>query len=165
MDSKWKQCVEDLRGQWRMLWRTRIDDKLRAEGVARHEYPDLFVDRGTVIVATKDYKPLSFHEILRRHLPFNVADAVNPSPFIGGYRKFVKEESTPHAKVPELVFEKKGLILHIQRLLAHHFNPSLGHYPVENNSHGLKERKWYAEATRQYASLFVPRERAWMQWS
>ena len=86
-----KILVEGLREQWRILWRTRIDDKVRAEGIARHEYPKLFVERGTVIIATRDYKPLSFHEILEQHLPSNMADAVNPSPSIGGCGKFVRE--------------------------------------------------------------------------
>ena len=56
--------VDDVRAEWRLLWRNRIDDKVRAEGIANRDYSLLFVDRGTVIVATKDFKPLNFKEIL-----------------------------------------------------------------------------------------------------
>jgi len=82
--------VEGLREQWRVLWRTRFDDKIRAEGVARKAYPDLFVDRGLVIIATRDFKPLSFQEILERYFPSQVADIVGGGPR-GGVRKFIRE--------------------------------------------------------------------------
>ncbi|MDH5462463.1 MAG: hypothetical protein OEX09_09630, partial [Candidatus Bathyarchaeota archaeon] len=57
---EWREFVQELKQRWRILWRHRIDDKVRAEGIASKDYDLLFVDRGTVIVATKDYKPPKF---------------------------------------------------------------------------------------------------------
>jgi len=83
--------VEDLRWQWKTLWRERIDDRVRAEGIASRVFPDLFVERGTIIIATRDYKPLNFREILEAHLQPDVVEIVNPSPSRGGVRKFIRE--------------------------------------------------------------------------
>ena len=82
--------VEDVKIEWRLLWRDRIDDKVRAEGIANRDYLLLFVDQGTVIVATKDFKPLNFKEILCLHglqkgEPFGSAP-----PSVGGYGKFAR---------------------------------------------------------------------------
>lgn len=82
---------KELREQWRLLWRDRFDDRVKAEGVASNEYPNLFVEKGTVIIASRDYRPLSFHEILEMHLSFPVADIVDPSPSRGGVGKFIRE--------------------------------------------------------------------------
>lgn len=83
--------MEDLRWQWKSLWRTRIDDKVKAEGIASQDYSKLFVEKGTVIIATRDYKPLSFHEILETHLPSHMVEIVTPSPSLGGVRKFIRQ--------------------------------------------------------------------------
>ena len=77
--------VEDIKYEWRLLWQNRIDDKVRAEGIANRDYSLLFVDRGTVIVATKDFKPLNFKEILSLHGVQN-----SPPPSVGGYGKFAR---------------------------------------------------------------------------
>jgi hypothetical protein len=77
--------VEDIKDEWRLLWQNRIDDKVRAEGIANIDYSLLFVERGTVIVATKDFKPLSFKEILSLHRVQN-----SPPPSVGGYGKFAR---------------------------------------------------------------------------
>ena len=87
----YKALVGDLRWQWKTLWRERIDDRVRAEGIASRGFPDLFVDRGTVIIATRDYKPLSFREILEAHLQPDMAEVVDPNPSRGGIRKFIKK--------------------------------------------------------------------------
>ena len=85
VDSKAeKERVEELKREWTRLWRERIDDKVKAEGIAEQDYSDLFVDRGTVIVATRDFKALDFREILRLH---RVADV---DPAVGGWGKFVR---------------------------------------------------------------------------
>jgi len=86
-----KEFVEGLRSEWRRLWRTRIDDRVRAEGVASRDYPLLFTERGTIIVATRDYKPLSFQEILEEHLLPSDAETVNTSPTTGGIGRFIRE--------------------------------------------------------------------------
>jgi hypothetical protein len=80
--------VEDVRVEWRLLWRDRIDDRVRAEGIANRDYSLLFVERGRVIVATRDFKPLNFKEILRLHRVENVERFVSPPPSVGGWGKF-----------------------------------------------------------------------------
>ena len=90
--SEWKEFVGELKKQWSTLWRDRIDDKVRAEGIANQDYSLLFVDRGLVVVATRDYKPLDFFEILERHKPADVGDGVVPSsPYVGGWGRFVRD--------------------------------------------------------------------------
>lgn len=85
-----EEIVEELKERWRRLWRERIDDKVRAEGIASTDYSELYVEKGTVIFATRDFKPLSFREILELN---NVVDAdrfVPPSPHVGGWGKFIR---------------------------------------------------------------------------
>ena len=102
--AEWKEFVDELKAQWKMLWCERIDDKVRAEGIANRDYSKLFVERGLVIVATKGYKPLDFVEILQQHLPFEVSDRViPPHPFVGGWRKFVRDFVSK-----EKAFTKRG---------------------------------------------------------
>lgn len=88
--EEWKSFVDELKREWRVLWRDRIDDKVRAEGIANRDYSLLFVERGTVVVATRDYKPLDFVEILGQHKPPDVENAVPPSPSVGGWGKFIR---------------------------------------------------------------------------
>jgi len=117
--SEWKLFVEELRKQWKSLWWTRIDDEERAEGIASEEFPKLFTEKGTIIVATKDYKAPSFHEILTRHMPESIADQINPGPYFGGLGKFIREmilgsrrvgrrELPPKPKRPENGQRKHG---------------------------------------------------------
>ncbi len=85
-----KEIVEELKVQWRRLWQNRVDDKVRAEGIATADYCDLFVEKGTIIHATKDYKALSFKEILQQHQIANVDRFISPDPQVGGWTKFIK---------------------------------------------------------------------------
>lgn len=89
----WKSFVEKLRQQWRLLWRERIDDKVRAEGIADRDFELLFVDRGTVIVATRCFKQLDFMEILEEYkAPYDMKVKQEvPMPQVGGWRKFGRE--------------------------------------------------------------------------
>jgi len=89
----WKRLVDDVKMQWGLLWRDRIDDRVRAEGIANQGYSLLFVDRGDVIIATKDFKPLSLREILQQHIPSEVEAErlIPPSPSAGGWGKFIRE--------------------------------------------------------------------------
>ncbi|MCW4048018.1 MAG: hypothetical protein NWE99_10760 [Candidatus Bathyarchaeota archaeon] len=89
-----KEMVEALKIQWKKLWQERIDDKVRAEGMATDDYCDLFVDRGTVIHATRDFKALSFSEILEQHQILNADRYIPPSPQVGGWNKFIKTNIT-----------------------------------------------------------------------
>jgi hypothetical protein len=89
-----KEQIEELRLQWKRLWQERIDDKLRAEGMAMADYCDLFVEKGTVIHATRDFKTLSFKEILEQHEIINAERYIPPNPQTGGWNKFIKTNIT-----------------------------------------------------------------------
>ncbi len=88
--AEWKTFVDELRTTWKTLWQERIDDKVRAEGIARRDYSSLFVNRGIVIIATRDFQPLDFIEILERHKPSEIPNAIPPSPVAGGWGKFIR---------------------------------------------------------------------------
>jgi len=85
-----KEFVEELKKEWKTLWWERIDDKFRAEGIADKDYGMLFVERGTVIFATKKFRMLSFREILQLHGVVDVDRVVGPSPSVGGWGKFIR---------------------------------------------------------------------------
>ena len=89
-----KEMVEELRIQWKKLWQERVDDKVRAEGVATANYCDLFVEKGTIIHATRNFKTLNFKEILEQHQVANVDRYIPPNPQIGGWNKFTKVNIT-----------------------------------------------------------------------
>lgn len=88
--AKKRQLVEELKKQWKTLWRDRIDDKIRAEGIADKNYSLLFVERGTVIIASRKFKPLDFYEILQEHKFSNVNEIIPPHPSVGGWGKFIR---------------------------------------------------------------------------
>jgi hypothetical protein len=90
--------VEELKVEWKRLWQERWDDKVRAEGIAVDDYCRLFVERGTIVHATRDYKALSFREILEQHLVANVDRLVPPSPLVGGWTKFIRASITSQAR-------------------------------------------------------------------
>ncbi|UCC33139.1 MAG: hypothetical protein JSW53_04995 [Candidatus Bathyarchaeota archaeon] len=93
MDGReWRDFVDGLRESWRLLWWDRIDDKLKAEGIANKNYDLLFVDQGTVIVATRNYAPPSFKVILERHAEEKQPGwVVVPDPMRGGWGKFARD--------------------------------------------------------------------------
>ena len=113
--------VDYLEGEWRLLWRDRIEDKVLAESIANRDYSLLFVERGTVIIATRDFKPLSFKEILSSHVQ-NAEQFVPPRPSVGGWGKFARtvlnkqkrfrkcnvEKTVPHRKRKRIQQLKKG---------------------------------------------------------
>ncbi len=83
--------VEEIRSEWKKLWNERFDDKIRAEGIAVGNYDKLFVDKGTVIHATRNCKSLEFKDILKQHhLTSPKYEPTNPT--IGGWNKFVKTQ-------------------------------------------------------------------------
>jgi len=86
--------VEALKLEWKRLWQERLDDKVRAEGIAAGEYEKLFVDKGTIIHATRNYRALSLREILEQHQVENAERFIPPSPQVGGWAKFVKTSIT-----------------------------------------------------------------------
>lgn len=89
----------ELGAEWARLWRTRLDDEVRAEGISSHEFRSLFVDRGEILFATRDFKPVSLREILEKRLGHDVAGRVDPDPLVGGWKKFVRENLTVRKQV------------------------------------------------------------------
>jgi hypothetical protein len=93
-----KDLIEGLKNDWKKLWLERFDDHQKAEGVAVANYSSLFVESGTVIHATRDFKALNFKEILEAHKIDNPERFIQPSPDVGGWNKFIKTEITQ--KIP-----------------------------------------------------------------
>ncbi|MCK4474463.1 hypothetical protein KAU30_01365 [Candidatus Bathyarchaeota archaeon] len=91
-DAEWEKFRGRLKEEWKSLWRERIDDKLRAEGIANRDYDMLFLDRGTVIFASRDAKIPGFREVLEMWAPQEMPYAVPPDPRVGGWRKFIRTE-------------------------------------------------------------------------
>ena len=89
-----KELVEELKGQWKLLWSERVYDDVRAEGISVANYESLRVERGTIIHATRDFKPLNFKEILESHMVENPERYIQPDRREGGWGKFVKTEIT-----------------------------------------------------------------------
>ena len=106
-----KKIVEELKVEWKRLWSERIDDKVRAEGIAVDDYSALFIDKGTVIHATRDFKALNFKDILEQHEVSNVERYLPPNPHVGGWNKFVKDNITNQQqkkrKATEFLVEEK----------------------------------------------------------
>lgn len=92
-----KKLVEQLKVQWKLMWRERFDDKVRAEGISVGNYEDLRVERGTIIHATRNFKALSFREIVEQHIVEDPDRFVQPDAQVGGWNKFVKTKITSHA--------------------------------------------------------------------
>ncbi len=91
-----KELVENLKAQWKLLWSERFSDKAKAEDVSVGDYTSLRIERGTVIRATRDYKPLSFKEILRQNVNENPENYLQPDVQVGGWNKFIKTMVTSH---------------------------------------------------------------------
>ncbi|MEM2995109.1 MAG: hypothetical protein QXI91_03720 [Candidatus Bathyarchaeia archaeon] len=103
-----KGLVEELKKEWQSLWRERIDDKVRAEGIASADYSMLFVEKGTVIFATRKFRLLSFREILQLHKIVDVDRFIPPSPSVGGWGKFIRTmiiSQKTHRKRAQQFFE------------------------------------------------------------
>ena len=106
-----KAFVEELRQQWKTLWLERIDDEVRAEGISSRDYSELFVERGTVIVATRKFRAPDFYDIVQKHLSSgqnDVSSVFPPNPKTGGWGKFVrnvlgKQQSSVKRRRYELV--------------------------------------------------------------
>ena len=109
-----KEFVDELRTEWKHLWQNRLDDKVRAEGIAKQDYSKLFVERGTVIMATRNYKPLEFFDIVENYLGSDTGKAVVPNATVGGWGKFVRnniceqKNTTKRAYSPPKPTPKKG---------------------------------------------------------
>jgi hypothetical protein len=85
-----KQIVEELKEQWRTLWQDRIDDKVKAEGISNKDCSELFVEKGMIMFASRDFRMLTFREILQRHKLADIDRYIAPNPQVGGWNKFIK---------------------------------------------------------------------------
>ncbi len=106
-----KELVEEIKIEWKKLWNERYDDKVRAEGIAVNNYDQLFIDKGTIIHATRDFKALNFKEILKEHEILNAERYIPPDPHVGGWIKFIKNSINTHKSesksLTQLPFEEK----------------------------------------------------------
>ena len=93
-----KLFVDELRNEWKHMWFSRIDDKVRAEGIADKTYERLFVDRGLILFATRNFSAPEFHDILRKYLSSDEAENFNPTPVRGGVGKFIRDYITVKKK-------------------------------------------------------------------
>ncbi len=104
--------VEDIKEEWRLLWLSRIDDKVRAEGIANRDYSLLFVEQGTVIVATRDFKPVSLKEILFLHKIRDVERVIPPPSsfcrWMGKVRSHRAEQAETCPKIEEACTASKS---------------------------------------------------------
>ncbi len=87
-----KRLVDELKLQWKQLWSERLNDKVRAEDISGSTYTHLKVERGTIIHASRDFKPLNFKEILENNRVDNPDSYVQPNVAEGGWTKFAKNE-------------------------------------------------------------------------
>lgn len=94
IEKDFKLFVDRLRGEWKLMWQYMLEDKVRAEGIANKDYEHLFVERGQILFATKNFKPPEFRDILEMHLSSEEAERVNPDPIRGGIHKFIREHIT-----------------------------------------------------------------------
>jgi hypothetical protein len=97
---EWVEFRRRLKEEWKSLWRERIDDKFRGEGIAIRDYDMLFLDRGTVIFASRDAKIPGFREVLEMWAPQDMPYALSPDPRVGGWGKFIRTElrKGPHSR-------------------------------------------------------------------
>ncbi len=109
MALKQKEFVDELRIEWRRLWRERVDDKVRAEGIAINDYTSLFIDKGTIIHATRDFKALNFKDILDQHEVENAERYIPLDKHVGGWGKFVREniKQPNHKRLAEMYANEK----------------------------------------------------------
>ena len=93
-----KELVETLKVQWKLLWNERFNDKIRAEGISKKDYEILKIERGTVISATRDFKVLSFKDILEKHMIEQPDRFIQPNVNVGGWNQFVKNNINTHQR-------------------------------------------------------------------
>lgn len=89
--AQFRHLRDELKGDWATLWKTKLEDRVTAEGISSQEFMRLFVNSGEILFASRDFKPISFREIIERHLGSDVAGKVDPDPSIGGWGKFIRE--------------------------------------------------------------------------
>jgi len=94
-----KKLVEEIKAEWKQLWNERLNDKVRAEDISGGNYECLKVERGTIIHASRDFKPLNFKDILEQNRVENPEAYVTPNVEEGGWTKFAKKEIVAPSKL------------------------------------------------------------------
>jgi hypothetical protein len=92
------KLVEGLKVQWKLMWSERYNDKAKAEGVSVHDYVELAVERGTILYASRDFKPLNFQEVLKAN-KIEKPDRHAPNAAEGGWNKFIQASVRSHRDV------------------------------------------------------------------
>lgn len=80
-----------MKADWAKLWRTKREDEVKAEGISIKDFEKLFVNRGEIIHATRDFKPLSFNDIFEKYVGSENASKADVDPKVGGWRRFARE--------------------------------------------------------------------------
>ena len=87
---------QQLKIEWAEMWRSKLDDKMMAETMSKQDFKWLFVDQGQILYASRDFKALSFGEIIEKYMGQDILDKISPDPSIGGWKRFAREKfSTP----------------------------------------------------------------------
>lgn len=82
--------LDDVIEEWKALWRDRCDDRVKAEAMASRDFSLLCIEKGTVIAASRAFKPLDLRSILKGHEANNSSDAVPVHSSLGGWGKFAR---------------------------------------------------------------------------
>ncbi len=97
-----EKLLKEFNEQWKALWRDLVGDKIHAEKIAPRDFSLLFIDRGTVVSATKEAKPPNYKDLLKRHRQ-TIGVEAPPDPTVGGWRKFSRTQlkNTKNPDKPE----------------------------------------------------------------
>jgi hypothetical protein len=108
-----KELVENLRQEWKTMWRSRIDDEVRAESIVNKTYERLFIDRGLILFATRNFKAPEFHDILQKYFTSEETERLNPNSVKGGVRKFIREYITSNKPIKS---QREEWILELEKM-------------------------------------------------
>lgn len=107
----------DLKKDWKELWDSKINDNRKGESISRKHYLSLYVEKGEVILASRDFKPVSLQNILEKRLGRETMQSVYPDPVTGGWKKFTKtyiqkrnskKRTRPEVKIDINQHQRKG---------------------------------------------------------
>ena len=100
--SEDKKFLDEFNNQWKTLWRDLVGDRIHAEKIASRDYSLLFIERGTVVKATREVKPLTYRETLKQNRQTSNLKTLPPDPNSGGWRKFsqtaIKAQKKPETQ-------------------------------------------------------------------
>jgi len=87
-----------LKKEWKLMWTERFDDRTKGEGIVTRDHPLIFMDRGSVIFASRDVKTPTFSEIVELWAARGSIYA--PQPAVGGWGKFIRTQlrSASHSR-------------------------------------------------------------------